>query len=118
MKYDFAHPKFRNGMVTFDEKKPDLLYEFRIAASRRKYVLRQDMYLYDNNGEKMAKVENYGNMLLVTMLNNSDMGSHRLRTKRDIEEFFSIYESVEPSSEYMSLNEAKQILADNGYTLI
>ena len=26
MRYDFAHPKFRNGMVTFDEKKPDLLY--------------------------------------------------------------------------------------------
>ena len=118
MKYDFAHPKFKNGMVTFAEKKPDLVYEFRLAAARHKYILRQDMYLYDNNGEKMAKVENYGNMLLVTMLNNSDMGSHRLRTKRDIEEFFSIYESVEPSSEYMSLNEAKQILEDNGYTLI
>ena len=43
MRYDFAHPKFRNGMVTFDEKKPDLLYEFRIAASRRKYVLRKDI---------------------------------------------------------------------------
>lgn len=55
MRYDFAHPKFRNDMVTFDEKKPDLLYEFRIAASHRKYVLRQDMYLYDNNGEKWQK---------------------------------------------------------------
>ena len=117
MKYDFAHPKFRNGMVTFDEKKPDLLYEFRTAAARRKYILRPDMYLYDNNGEKMAKVENYGHMLLVTMLNDSDMGSHRLRTKRDIEEFFSIYESVEPSSEYMTINEAVQILEDNGYVL-
>lgn len=55
MKYDFAHPKFKNGMVTFAEKKPDLVYEFRMAAARHKYNLRQDMYLYDRNGEKMAK---------------------------------------------------------------
>ena len=60
MKYDFAHPKFKNGMVTFAEKKPDLVYEFRMAAARRKYNLRQDMYLYNPNGEKMAKVENFG----------------------------------------------------------
>ena len=117
MKYDFAHPKFKNGMVTFAEKKPDLVYEFRMAAARRKYVLRQDMYLYNPNGEKMAKVENFGHMLLVTMLGDFDMGSHRIRTKADIESFFNMYESTEPESDYMSLNEAKWILKNNGFIL-
>ena len=60
MKYDFAHPKFKNGMVTFAEKKPDLVYEFRQAAFRRKFILRPDMYLYNPSGEKIAKVGSTG----------------------------------------------------------
>lgn len=84
-RYDFAHPKFRNGMVTFDVKKPDLLYEFRQAAIRRHYMLRPDMVLYSPDRERIAKVENYFDILVITKFN--DIGSTKLRSRQDIDSF-------------------------------
>lgn len=117
MRYDFAHPKFKNGMVTFAEKKPDLLYEFRQAAMRRHYVLRPDMVLYTPDHERFAKVENYFDILVVTKFN--DIGSTKLRSKQDIDRFFrEMDESYDYKGEHtMTLTEAKQILKANNYIL-
>jgi hypothetical protein len=117
MKYDFAHPKFKNGMVTFAEKKPDLLYEFRQAAIRRHYVLRPDMVLYTPSHERLAKVENYFDILVVTKFN--DIGSIKLRSKQDIDRFFrEMDESYDYKGEHtMTLTEAKQILKAHNYIL-
>lgn len=117
MKYDFAHPKFKNGMVTFDEKKPDLLRIFREVAIRRHYTLRPDMYLYNQAGDRLARVENYGHMLLVTSLGDYDMGSHRIHSKNDIVEFFGLYESTRKEIHGMRLDEAVSLLKENGYNL-
>lgn len=117
MKYDFAHPKFRNGMVTFDERKPDLLYEFRQAAIRRHYMLRPDMVLYSPDRERIAKVENYFDILVITKFN--DIGSTKLRSRQDIDRFFrEMDESFENDYKSgMRLNEAKIILENNGYII-
>lgn len=114
-RYDFAHPKFRNGMVTFDVKKPDLLYEFRQAAIRRRYVLRSDMYLYSPSGERVAKVQNYFDVLVITK--PDDIGSTKIRSKQNIEEFFnSLDECVDYRGGYgMKLDEARRILKENGF---
>ena len=117
MKYDFAHPKFRNGMVTFDERKPDLLYEFRQAAIRRHYMLRPDMVLYSPDHERIAKVENYFDILVITKFN--DIGSTKLRSRQDIDRFFrEIDENTEFNKRIgMNLNEAKSVLKSAGYLL-
>lgn len=117
MRYDFAHPKFKNGMVTFAEKKPDLLYEFRQAAMRRHYVLRPDMVLYTPGHERLAKVENYFDILVVTKFN--DIGSTKLHSKQDIERFFREMDECYDikNIHQMNLNEAKIILKKNGYIL-
>ena len=117
MKYDFAHPKFRNGMVTFDERKPDLLYEFRQAAIRRHYTLRPDMVLYSPDRERIAKVENYFDILVITKFN--DIGSTKLRSRQDIDRFFrEMDESFENDYKSgMRLDEAKIILENNGYII-
>lgn len=117
MKYDFAHPKFKNGMVIFAEKKPDLLYEFRQAAIRRHYTLRPDMVLYTPDNERLAKVQNYFDILVVTKFD--DIGSTKLCSKQDIDRFFrEMDESYNYKGEHtMTLTEAKQILKAHNYIL-
>lgn len=115
MKYDFAHPKFKNGMVTFNEKKPDLVYEFRLEAWRREYELKPDMILYSPDKVRIAKVQNYGHMLLITMLNTKKI--KKIFNKMEIEQFFNkINENTVFNRKIgMNLNEAKQILKSAGY---
>ena len=100
MKYDFAHPKFRNGQITFDAKEKPLIDIFREQAIRNRMMFR-DMVLY-NNGEKICRIRNWGHALEVII----DMKSKWLRSKGDIMLFFndmkneSFYnEDVEPLNE-------------------
>lgn len=117
MRYDFAHPKFKNGLVSFAEKKPDLLHEFRQAAIRRHYVLRPDMVLYTPDHERLAKVENYFDILVVTKFN--DIGSTKLCSKQDIDRFFREMDECcdVKNIHQMDLNEAKTILKEKGYII-
>lgn len=115
MIYDFSKPQFKNGVVTFDERKPDLLHIFRQTALRQKYVLRTDMILYSPEKVRIAKVQNYFDMLMVTML--STRKCKKLYTKKDIERFF---QEINENTEFnrgvgMNLNEAKQYLKKQGY---
>ena len=115
MTYDFSNPQFKNGVVTFSERKPDLLHIFRQTALRKKYVLKTDMILYSPEKVRIAKVQNYFDMLMVTML--STRKYKKLYTKKDIEQFFrEINENTEFNRGVgMNLTEAKQYLKKQGY---
>lgn len=117
MTYDFSNPQFKNGVVTFGERKPDLLHIFRQTALRKKYVLKTDMILYSPEKVRIAKVQNYFDMLIVTML--STRKYKKLYTKQDIEKFFrEINENTEFNRGVgMNLNEAKQYLKKQGYII-
>ena len=112
MKYDFAHPRFRNGMVTFDEKKPDLLYEFRKAAAFHRYDVRNGN-LYSPDKKQIATVYNRFESVFIHML--KDKKTYRLSSKKDIDLFFNEIKENFNVDNNMKLTEAKEILKRAGY---
>ena len=114
MKYDFAHPRFRNGMVTFDEKKPDLLYEFRKTAAFHRYDVRNGN-LYSPDKKQIATVYNRFDSVFIHMLKNKKI--YRLSSKKDIDLFFNDIKESFNGDNNMNLIEAKEILNKNGYKL-
>ena len=114
MKYDFAHPRFSNGMVTFDEKKPDLLYEFRKAAAFHRYDVRNGN-LYSQDKKQIASVYNRFDSVFIHML--KDKKTYRLSSKKDIDLFFNDIKESFNGDNNMKLTEAKEILNKNGYKI-
>ena len=112
MKYDFAHPRFRNGMVTFDEKKPDLLYEFRKAAAFHRYDVRNGI-LYSPDKKQIATVYNRFDSVFIHMLENKKI--YRLSSKKDIDLFFNDLRESFNGDNNMKLDEAKSILENANY---
>jgi hypothetical protein len=109
MKYDFAHPRFRNGMVTFDEKKPDLLYEFRKAAAFHRYDVRNGI-LYSPDKKQIATVYNRFDSVFIHMLKNKKI--YRLGSKKDIDLFFNDLKESFIGYNNMKLDEALETLKD------
>lgn len=112
MKYDFAHPRFRNGIVTFDEKKPDLLYEFRKEAAFHRYDVRNGI-LYSPDKKQIATVYNRFESVFIHML--KDKKTYRLSSKKDIDLFFNDIKENFNGDNNMKLTEAKEILKNAGY---
>lgn len=85
MKYDFAHPKFRNGQVTFDIKEKPLIDIFREQAIRNRLLFR-DMVLY-NDDKEISRIRNFGHALEVIDLVGGGKRVY-LRSKGDIVLYF------------------------------
>lgn len=86
MKYDFAHPKFKNGQITFGIKEKPLIDIFREYAIRNRMVLRADMNLY-KDGKEIVHIRNFGHALELIDLARDGEKTY-LRNKGDIALFF------------------------------
>jgi hypothetical protein len=75
------------------------------------------MILYSPDKVRIAKVQNYGHMLLITMLNTKKI--KKIFSKMEIEQFFNkINENAVFNRKIgMNLNEAKQYLKKQGYII-
>lgn len=115
MNYDFGHPKFHNGQVTFPEKEKSLIDIFKQYVTRLKYILKPNMILSKENRD-IALVKNWGHALELIMKNGQVPNRQFLRSKRDIESFFAgLNEAYCTSFNKTAIEEAVNVLKNSGY---
>lgn len=115
MNYDFENPKFHNGQVTFPTKEKPLIDIFRQYVLRLKYILKPNMILSKENRD-IALVKNWGHALELIMKNGQVPDRQFLRSKRDIETFFTeLNESYCTAFNKTAVEKAVDILKNSGY---